>query len=154
MYGKHWYREIRGAAAYWLATLIFILVGIAFVAVGVAEEEIFLFVGIPFLCLGIAVLVLLIYSLYLKLKHPENYETWLWWINFIGGLAGALTFSVPSTLVLPILLLVEGDDETVVIGAVFSVIGLGVTIAVGLLARRQYQRRPQWVSKDRQISTR
>jgi ABC-type Fe3+ transport system permease subunit len=69
-------------------------------------------------------------------------------VNFIGGLSGALTFSIPSTLVLPALLLVDGNDETLLIGAAFSVVGLAVTVAVWLLARRQYEERPRWVSKD------
>nr|HID13046.1 hypothetical protein [Anaerolineae bacterium] len=154
MHEKTWYYELKGAAAYWLASLIFILVGAASVAVGVLEEEFFLFIGIPFLCLGIVTLVLLVCSLYVKLKHPENYKVWLWWANFIGGLVGALTFSIPSTLALPALLLMDGDDQLLLIGAVFSVVGLAVTVAIWLLARRQHRGRPRWVSKDKRPSRR
>jgi hypothetical protein len=143
MIEKHWYYEIKGAAAFWLAGIVLALVGAAFVAVGVSEEEIFLFIGIPCVCLGILVLLLLTYGLYLKVKHPENYKTWLWWVNFTGGLAGALTFCIPSTLALPALLLLGEDGEALLIGAMFSVIGLVVTIAVGVLARRQYNKRPR-----------
>ena len=28
---------------------------------------------------------------------------WHWWINFVGGLAGALLFAIPATLTLPAL---------------------------------------------------
>lgn len=147
---KTWYYELKGAAAFWVAALVFILVGGAFTAVGVLAEEIFLIIGILFLCLGALVLILLIYSLYLKLAHPENYETWLWWVNFIGGLAGALTFAIPITLALLILLLVEMDDEALLIGAGFSVVGLAVTIGTLFVARKQYQKRPRWIRKDKQ----
>jgi len=145
MHEKTWYRELKGAAAFWGAASAFILVRGAFTAVGVGVEEVFLIIGIPFLALGIFILLLLFYSLYLKLAHPENYETWLWWINFIGGLAGALTFAIPSTLALPILLLVEMDGEALLIGALFSVIGLAVTIGIWFVARKQYRERPKWI---------
>jgi len=148
---KIWYNELEGAAAFWIAALLFILVGGAFTAVGVLLEEFLLFIGIPFLCLGALILILLIYSLYLKLRQPENYETWLWWVNFIGGLAGALTFAIPSTLALPILLLLEMDDAAFLIGALFSVIGLAVTVGVWFVARKQYRERPSWIRKDKQI---
>ncbi len=150
MHEKTWYYELKGAAAFWIAALLFILVGGAFTAVGVEAEEIFLVIGIPFLCLGAFILILLIYSLYLKLAHPENYETWLWWVNFIGGMAGALTFAVPSMLALPILLLMEMDSEALLIGASFSVIGLAVTIGIWFVAKKQYRERPRWIRKDKQ----
>ena len=147
---KTWYYELKGAAAFGVASLTFILVGGAFTAVGILAEELFLFIGVPFLCLGVLVLILLICSLYLKLRQPENYQVWLWWVNFIGGLAGALTFAIPSTLALPILLLVEMEDEALLIGTGFSVVGLVVTIVVWLVARKQYRERPRWIRKDKQ----
>ena len=145
MHENNWYHELKGAAAFWIAALLFILVGGAFTAVGVEAEEIFLIIGISFLCLGALILILLIYSLYLKLAHPENYETWLWWVNFIGGLAGALTFAVPSTLALPILLLMGMDGQTIWIGTLFSVVGLAVLVGIWFVARKQYRERPKWI---------
>ena len=152
MHRKDWYYALQGAAAYWVAALLFILIGGAFTAVGVWIEELFLIIGLPFLCLGALVLILLIYSLYLKLAHAENYETWLWWVNFIGGLAGALTFAIPSTLALPLLLLLEMDEQALLIGAGFSVVGLAVTIGVWFVARKQYRERPRWVRKHKQTT--
>ncbi len=155
MVEKSWYLAIKKAAAYWIAGIVFTLAGGAFVAVGALIERFFLIIGIPFLGLGSLILALLIYSLYLNVKHPENYGVWLWWINFIGGLSGALLFAIPSTLALPILLLIEraGADldlapEARLIGAAFSVIGLAVMAVVWLVARRQYRGRPRWTKTD------
>ncbi len=143
MFSTHWYREIRGAAAFWIAGFVFTLVGGVFTAVGALTETFFLLIGIPFSCLGLLIIALLIYSLYLKLAHPEKYHTWLWWVNFSGGLLGALLFAVPSTLALPILLLVDAPSETIWIGVLFSAIGVVVSIAVGLIGMRQYRKRPR-----------
>jgi hypothetical protein len=152
-----WYHEIKGAATYWLAGIVFALVGAVFVAVGARAAKFFLFIGIPFLGLGMLVLILMACSLYLKVKQPENYEVWLWWVNFIGGLSGSLLFGIPSTFTLPALLLMERagmlavrqGDEVRWIGAVFSVIGLGVLVVVWMIARRQYSARPRWVKKGK-----
>ena len=146
MFNRGWIHEIRGAAGFWIAGLVFLLVGTAFTAVGALVLEPLVFIGIPFLVLGGLILILLIYSLYLKLRHPENYEAWLWWINFIGGLLGALTFALPSTFALPILLILEVDEAPLWIGALFSAVGLGVLVATWLIARRQLQDRPRWVT--------
>jgi drug/metabolite transporter (DMT)-like permease len=146
MHAKHWHHTFKGAARFWIAALVFIVVGIAFVVVGILGEELFLFIGTPFLFLGTVVLALLAFSLYIRLRHPEDHDAWLWWVNFVGGLSGALLFSIPSMLALPILLLVSEDDEALLVGAVFSVIGLATTIVVGMLARRQVRGRPRWVS--------
>jgi len=151
MYRKGWYYELKGTAAYWVAALLFILIGGAFTAVGV-KAKVFLIIGIPFLCLGALVPILLIYSLYLKLTHPENYKTWLWWMDFIGGLVSALTFAIPSVLALPILLLLKMNDEALLIGAVFSVVGLVVMIGVWFVARKQYRERP--MCGERNLETR
>ena len=152
MQRKDWYYEIKGAAPFWIAALLFILTGSAFTAAGVWAEGVFLVIGVPFLCLGAFILPLLIYSLYLKFAQPENYKTWLWWVNFIGGLAGALTFAIPSMLMLPILLLIGMDDEALLIGAGFSVVGLAVTIGVWFVGRKQHRERPRWVRKNKQTT--
>ena len=148
-----WPHETRGSRAYWLATLVFILVGVAFAVVGALTEKVFLFIGIPFLCIGTVLLALLIYSLHLKARDPENYGTWLWWVNFVGGLCGALLFSIPSTLALPMLLLAGVETESLWLGALFSAVGVAVTVAVWLVARRQYGQRPRWVSGDDRPTT-
>jgi hypothetical protein len=142
MFGGYWYREFRGAAAYWIASLTFTLVGVVFTVLGVWVEETLLLVGVPFLFLGGLILVMLIYSLYLKLNRPEKHPTWLWWVNFVGGLAGALLFAIPSTFVLPVLLL-AGLADFVWLGALFTVIGAMATVAVGAIAVRQYRQRPR-----------
>jgi hypothetical protein len=148
MFERLWYRELKGAAAFWLASLVFIVVGGAFVAVGVLAESVFVFIGIPFLGLGLLILSLMVGSLYIKVKRPENYGTWLWWVNFVGGLLGALLFAVPSSLALPLLLLLDMGDEALWIGALFSLIGVAVIAVVVLIARKQYRERPRWLRKD------
>lgn len=141
MIGGYWYREFKGAAAFWIAGFVFALVGVVFTAVGMLEEKFFLFIGLPFLGLGLIVLILLIHSLYLKAKHPEKYPGWLWWVNFIGGLSGALLFAVPSTFALPVLLLL-GMAEFIWMGALFSAVGLITLAAMTLIGVAQYKKRP------------
>lgn len=149
MIGGYWYRELKGAAGFWIAALLFTLMGGVFTTVGVLVEPFFLLVGLPFLGLGLFVLVLLIYSLYLKVKHPEKYPGWLWWINFIGGLAGALLFAVPSTFALPILLLLDLPADTLWIGVLFSVIGAIALVVVVLIGRWQYKKRLPWTELEK-----
>jgi len=144
MIEKSWYLAIKKAAAYWIAGIVFVLVGSAFTAVGALEERVFLIIGIPFLGLGVLIIALLISGLYLNIKHPENYGVWLWWVNFIGGLSGALLFAIPSTLAFPILLLTGWTGAELLIGAAFSAIGLAVMAVVWLVARRQHRGRPRW----------
>lgn len=138
-----WYRELRGATAYWVASLIFALVGAAFTATGVLVAPFFLLLGIPFLCLGVFILLAMLFSVYLKRVHPERYSIWLWWVNFIGGLFGALLFAVPSTFALPILLLVGTSSETIWIGVLFSAVGAIALVAVVLIGFWQYRKRPR-----------
>lgn len=136
-----WYHEFRGAARFWIAALVFALAGMAFTVAGALVEPFFLLIGLPFLGLGLLILALLVYGLNLKRQNPERYQDWLWWVNFIGGLAGALLFAVPSTLALPILLLLDLPTETLWIGALFSVIGVASLIGIGLIARWQYNQK-------------
>ncbi|MFZ5918745.1 MAG: hypothetical protein ACOYZ7_17555 [Chloroflexota bacterium] len=138
-----WYHEFRGAARFWIAALVFALAGITFTVVGALVEPFFLFIGLPFLGLGLLILALLVYGLNLKRQNPERYPIWLWWVNFIGGLAGALVFAAPSTLALPILLLVDVPSETIWIGALFSVIGIVTLVIITLIAKWQYGKRPR-----------
>jgi hypothetical protein len=143
-----WTIELKGAAPFWVAALVFLLVGVVLIVVGVEEEEALLYAGIPCALLGLLLLAMLIYSLYLKLGQPENYAVWLWWVNFGGGMAGALLFAIPSTLAAPILLVLE-EDEMLWIGALFSAVGLAVSAGVALLARRQLRDRPRWTRKGK-----
>ncbi len=76
--------------------------------------------------------------------HPEKYSRWLWWVNLVGGLVGALLFAIPSTFVLPFLLLADGGSEFIWLGALFTVIGVLATVAIVAIAVRQYKQRPHW----------
>ena len=145
MHENNRHYALKEAAVFWIAALVFILAGGAFTAVGALVKRFFLLIGIPFLSLGVFILILLIYSLYLKLAHPENYYAWLWWVNFIGGLVGALTFALPSTLALPILLLAGTTGKNILIGALFSVIGMGTLVVIWFVARKQYGGRTKWI---------
>jgi hypothetical protein len=138
-----WTHQFRDAAAFWIAALVFLLAGAIFTAAGVLAETLFLTIGLPFLGLGLLVFALMAYSLHLKRKHPERYPIWLWGVNFIGGLAGARLFAVPSTLALPILLLVDVPSETIWIGALFSAIGVITLVIIALIAKWQYGKRPR-----------
>ena len=131
-----------------MASVVFALVGVAFVVVGLLAQQVFLYVGIPFACLGAFLLALLVYGLHLKARDPGNYDAWLWWVNFLGGLSGALLFCIPSTLALPILLVLGERTESLWLGGLFSAVGVVVTAVVWLVARRQYRARPRWASRE------
>ena len=78
---------------------------------------------------------------------PE--DTWHRWVSFVGGVAGALLFAVPSTLSLPLLWVLGRRDEPVLfpevgrsaqdlwIGAGFSLLGLLVLGGLVLVGRLQ-----------------
>ena len=137
--------DFTGKPAYWTAAVVFTLVGVAFVAVGVAFKIPLTVIGVPILALGLLILAMMLYSVHLRARSPENYDTWLWWVNLIGGLAGVGLFAVPSLFALPVLLLVGGLEEFLWLGAVFSLVGAAVLVIVWFVARRQYRGRPRWV---------
>ena len=80
-------------------------------------------------------------------RTPE--DTWHRWVSFVGGVAGALLFAIPSTLSLPLLWVLGRRDEPVLfpeigqsaqdlwIGAGFSLLGLLVLGAIVLVGRAQ-----------------
>jgi len=91
---------------------------------------------------------MMLYSVHLKANDSENYVAWLWWVNFVGGLAGVGLFAVPSLFALPVLLLVGGLEEFLWLGAVFSLIGTAVLVTLWFVAKRQYRGRPRWSRRE------
>lgn len=147
--------ELQGAARLWVASTVFIIVG-ALIAFGVPlimqptqDRDLALpsmrVLGGVFIILGLAVFLPMLISLFVV---AERREQWHWWINFIGGLLGALTFAVPATLMFPVFLiayltrpnaLVPNDavaSNNLSIAALFSVIGVVVLVAVFFLGRK------------------
>jgi len=143
-----WRQAVRDSFGYWLGALVLLVVGAVFVAVGALAERVFLYVGIPTLGVGVVLVSLLGYGVYLGVRCPEDLAAWLWWVNYIGGLCGALVFCVPSVLALPVLLLVGADHESLLIGAAFTVVGLAVSVGVWLVARRGYEHRPRAADRE------
>ena len=103
--------------------------------------------GWTFLLLGLLVLLPMLFTLHIRRSDRERERVWHWWINFIGGLAGALVFAVPATLIFPMMwfgyltrpniLFPAGVDpaKNLWLGALFSLVGLVTLAATGLIAR-------------------
>lgn len=125
-----------------LGATVFLICGIAFTLVGALEEEMFLAIGLPILSIGLLATGLVIISIRIAFTQPHNTPTFSWWLHFVSGFSGAFLFSIPSMLVLPILLII-GDDN-IVLGGLFSVIGAILTIVFTIVAIRMYRRRPRW----------
>jgi hypothetical protein len=95
-------------------------------------------------------------TLYIRRTQPDHEAVWYWWINFIGGLLGALAFAVPATLMLPIFLLAYllqpnelfPDNSTttaknLAIAALFTVVGIITLTATVYLARLKLHQEPK-----------
>jgi hypothetical protein len=157
--------ELRGPARLWAASIGFAIVGmlIAFVLPRhlpeIAQDAIGSFaipaLGWTFLLLGLLVLLPMLATLYLRVRHPEQEAVWHWWINFIGGLAGALAFAIPAALMFPIFalgylmrpnVLIPTDAvaaNNLGIAALFSVIGVIVLVPVYFLTRLKLREHPK-----------
>jgi len=147
--------ELQGATKLWVASTVFIIVGalIAFAVPFVVQPSqdrdlVFLLLrvlGGIFIALGIAVLVPMLATLFVAAERREH---WHWWINFIGGLLGALAFAVPAALMFPVFLiayltrpnaLMESDAvaaNNLGIAALFSLIGMAVLVFLFFVGRK------------------
>ncbi len=121
----------------------------AFAVPLIVEKDEFLggvvFTALAAVCLSIGgvVFLMMLYSLWLKWKNPENLEAWLWWVNFIGGLMGALSFIVPSILIVPIFSYV-GIEVDKINAMIFPIIGIAAALMTFFIGRSQYRGRPLW----------
>lgn len=157
--------ELRGPARLWAASIGFTTVGALIACVlprflpAIGQDAIASFainaLGWTFLVLGLLVLMPMLATLYVRRRQPEQEAVWHWWINFIGGLAGALAFAVPATLMFPVFLVAYltrpnalFPDAAVAannlwIAALFSVIGLVVSVPIYFLARLKLREEPK-----------
>ena len=158
--------ELRGPAKLWTASMTFTLLGPAIALVlprylPQVEQDPILSVAIGalgwvLLALGLIVLLPMLATLYIRATRPERERVWLWWINFIGGVCGALTFAIPAALMLPAFSLAylvrpnalfpDADPNAahnLAIAALFSAIGLVVLLAVVFLARATLRQNPK-----------
>src|SRR5207253_160831 len=96
--------ELRGPAKLWAASIAFTIVGALIACVlpryfpAIEQDALVSFVikalGWTFLGLGLLVLAPMLATLYVRARQPEQEAVWHWWINLIGGLAGALAFAI------------------------------------------------------------
>jgi hypothetical protein len=136
--------QTEGVAVFWLCGGIFGLVGGAFVAAGLVFEPMFALVGAPFVLLGLLIVGMMVAGLWVRRRRPADYEAWLWWTNFAGGVAGAAMFAVPATLALPgLLLLGDMGGERLLLGGLFTVLGLATGAGTFFVGRAQYRARPR-----------
>ena len=158
--------QLRGPARLWAASITFTLLGSVMIDVlprylpAIEQDPIgsVAIGGLGWACLvlGLIVLLPMLATLYIRVTRPERERVWFWWINFIGGLCGALTFAIPAALMLPLFSLAylmrpnalfpAGDANpahNLGIAALFSVIGLVVLAATMFLARASLRENPK-----------
>ena len=146
--------EFRGATRLWVASVVFVLLGLMFLLLapdlfesapnplGVIAIRV---LGWTFLGLGLLVLLPMLATIYVARKHPGRDAVWRWWINLIGGAAGALAFAVPATLMFPVFVVAylgrpnalfpRDDASDLWVGALFSILGVGTLAALWFLIR-------------------
>jgi len=158
----HAWVSLTGAAKLWAASIVFVILGgllallaPAFIEPHDPDDEVALLVmrvlGGLFLALGLAVLLPMLVSL--RIADPVRRDRFYWWVNFMGGLLGALSFAVPAALAFPIFLaayvtrpnaLVPDDLEAVNnlgVSAMFSLVGIVVLIALFFVGREMLRTR-------------
>ena len=148
-------------ARLWIASSVFALVGMALIVVlpqslpSLQDELIARWavtaLGWTFLLLGAAVLIPMMLSLRIARKQPGREEQWHRWINLLGGLAGALAFAIPASVMFPVfaiayiqrpnvLFAVGAGTSNLWVAALFSFLGVIVLAATYFLARSQIRR--------------
>ena len=155
--------ELRGPAKLWTASIVFTALGLVIALwlprhfrLGEADPIAAFAIGAlgwAFLVLGLAILVPMLATLYLRRRQPGQEPAWHSWINFIGGLLGALIFAIPATLMLPVFLIAylarpnalfraeeTNTAQNFGLAAVFSILGLASLGLIGFAARTTLRR--------------
>jgi hypothetical protein len=168
-YTLSWKLQIKQQAAFWFVSIIFILAGILFLyipeIISIINAEsytqkttgnendqffyIFKIIGLMFSILGGFILLLTLSSLLIKIISPQNADFGNWWVNFIGGMFGALAFSMPSAFIWVIYLYLPEDiqsafSEKSFLIWIFTGIGILVNIIIFFIAKSQIKGRPLW----------
>ncbi len=109
----------------------------------------FKIIGYIFLSLGIFILLLTLPSIVIKIYSPQNTDYWFWWVNFIGGLSGALLFSLPSTFIWLIYFCLPSGAQSAFTGKgfllwIFTAVGIIVNAGVFFIEKSQLKGRPVW----------
>lgn len=159
------YIYLRGRPANWVVSIGFMLVGmvIAFYVPTIVQPSqdrhtiltILRILGGVFVGMGALIFLWMVVDLYLKFNHPERRDGWYWWGNFIGPLLAAGLFAVPATCMFPLMLLAylfspnilfsaNSPDVTnnLVVGLIFSVVGLLSLALMYFVGRSMYRKRP------------
>lgn len=105
--------------------------------------------GYIFFILGAFIFILTLPSLFIKFFYPQNSDYWFWWVNFTGGMVGALIFSVPSAFIWVIYYFLPEDIRISFSGKsfllwIFTVVGIFVNIGLFFIAKAQLKGRPVW----------
>ncbi len=159
------YITFKGRTGNWIVSIVFMLVGalIDFYRPSIVQSSpdrgsvllILHILGGVFLGLGLSIFLWMLVDLYLKYRNPEFRNTWYWWGSLIAPLLAAGFFAIPATLALPVILLlyllgpgnilpVDPKDVTknILIGLLFTVIGLLTLSLMYFTAKSMYKGRP------------
>ncbi len=107
--------QITGRPAAWIVGIVFSIVDGLILLLGAALTSTaqdagtaliaVRILGVVFFGLGILVLVAMVIDLVLLARGSPRQDAYFWWVNFLCGLFAAGLFSVPATLVFPLMLL-------------------------------------------------
>lgn len=110
---------------------------------------VFKLTGYIFLVLGSVILLMTLPSVVIKIVSPQNTGVWFWWVNFTGGMMGALLFSVPSSFIWLIYIFLPENIQSAFLEKsflpwIFTAAGIIVNIGIFFVARSQLRGRPLW----------
>lgn len=160
------YIYLRGRPANWVVSIVFMLVGtvIAFYVPTSVQPSpdrhtiltILYILGGFFVGMGALIFLWMGIDLYLKFTHPERRDGWYWWGNFLGPLLAAGLFAVPAAFMFPLMLLAyllgpniffpadsPNADNNLIVGLIFSIVGLLCLALMYFVGRSVYKKRPQ-----------
>ena len=125
----------------WVVAILFTGAGFVLPAAGLFLHPLFVLLGLPLSLLGWLLLGALFYGENLRRGNSDRYPAWHWWTNLVGGMVTGLALAVPALFAFPVLLLM-GMRQHLLLGALLTVLGLGIGLATLLLAAQTVRNRP------------
>lgn len=133
---------IREHTLLWGNCIIFSIGTIVILLNSAIENPLNYLVASPFFLIATTTFILGIWTIWIAFRSPQNMHNIHWWVHFIGGIVGALTFALPSIAVFPITQCFS--VEPLWLGALFTGLGLLTLLFVILYGRKLFIDRPHW----------
>jgi hypothetical protein len=138
-----------------IVSILFILTGLIFVVISsnaLSSGIILTALGILFVAIGLILAALYTAGLFIAKAAPSNKKVYEWWVQLIGGELGALSFALPSALIIPLVSLLPPDVQSqmkdqIRILTIFTFAGIAVLIAIIIVTFNLVKDRPRWKKK-------